>query len=95
MRRHAKRSQALTGSKAFTTVGDAQEAGRGAQLAGEVGAAPTLKLGPRGERVAQGEIEEAVRARLMEVPGARFSVGGGGLGEKLSLISTPATTRKR
>ncbi len=27
-----------------------------------------------------------MRARLMEVPGARFSVGGGGLGEKLSLI---------
>ncbi|MHA4837703.1 efflux RND transporter permease subunit [Sphingopyxis sp. MSC1_008] len=73
--------------KAFTTVGDAQEAGRGSQLAGEVRrGALTLKLGPRGERVGQGEIEEAVRARLVQVPGARFSVGGGGLGEKLSLI---------
>ncbi len=73
--------------KAFVTVGEAQEAGRGAQLAGEVRrGALTLKLGPRGERDRQSEIENAVRARLVRVPGARFSVGGGGLGEKLSLI---------
>jgi hydrophobe/amphiphile efflux-1 (HAE1) family protein len=73
--------------KAFVTVGDAQEAGNGAKLAGEVRrGALTLKLGPRGDRDAQTDIENAVRGRLVQVPGARFSVGGGGLGEKLTLI---------
>src|SRR3546814_1671178 len=53
--------------KAFVTVGDAQEAGRGAQQAGEVRrGALTLKLGPRGERDGQGDIENAVRARLVQ-----------------------------
>jgi multidrug efflux pump subunit AcrB len=86
-----KARKALAGidgaEKAFITVGDAREAGRGDQQAGEVRrGALTLKLQPRGGRAGQSDIENAVRSRLVQVPGARFSVGGGGLGEKLSLI---------
>jgi multidrug efflux pump subunit AcrB len=71
----------------FTTVGDAQSAGGGLKQAGEVRkSALTLQLAPRGMRKSQTVIENAVRARLLTVPGARFAVGGASLGEKMSLI---------
>ena len=71
----------------FTTVGNGQQAGFGGAGAGEVRRASlTVTLGARGERPKQKDIESAIRARLLTVPGARFTVGQGGLGEKLNLI---------
>ncbi|MEH6351042.1 efflux RND transporter permease subunit [Pseudomonas sp. 3JA] len=71
----------------MTTVGGAQPAGRGQTQAAELRrAAMTLVLSPRGTRPAQADIENQIRVALLEVPGARFSMGSGGLGEKLSLI---------
>jgi multidrug efflux pump subunit AcrB len=78
----------------FTTVGDAQQAGGGIKQAGEVRkSALTLQLTPRGERPSQTVIENAVRARLLAVPGARFAVGGASFGEKMSLILSSDNTQ--
>ena len=71
----------------FATVGKAQSAGPGGAQAGEVRRASlTLTLGPRNDRPSQQVIEKAVRERLLDVPGARFAIGGGGPGEKLTII---------
>ena len=72
----------------FTTVGEPQVGGGMAvSAAGEVRKGTiTVTLAPRDSRPHQREIENAIRARLAAVPGARFSVGGGGPGEKLSLV---------
>ncbi|MCL1621622.1 efflux RND transporter permease subunit [Ralstonia pseudosolanacearum] len=71
----------------MTMVGDAQSVGGGQTQAGEVRRATmTLVLAPRGERLAQADIETQVRRALVNVPGARFSLGVGGPGEKMSLI---------
>lgn len=71
----------------FTTVGDAQQVGRGVQQAGEVRkGALILTLAPRGQRPRQVVIENALRANLGAVPGARFHIGSGGPGEKMQLI---------
>ncbi|MGC4027935.1 MAG: efflux RND transporter permease subunit [Steroidobacteraceae bacterium] len=71
----------------FTTVGNAQEAGRGQTLAGEVRRGSlTLALAPRGERPKRIQIEEAVRQRLLTVPGARFTLSGSGPGQTLGMI---------
>jgi multidrug efflux pump subunit AcrB len=74
-------------SSVFTTVGDSSDAGGGMQQAGEVRrGALTLTLAPRGERAPQVEIENAIRQKLLDVPGARFTLSSGGVGEKLQLI---------
>ena len=83
--------QAITGiagiQGVFATVGDAQQAGVGIQQAGEVRkGALILTLKPRGQRGRQVDIENAVRARLQSVPGARFALGLGSPGEKMQLI---------
>lgn len=71
----------------MTTVGVAQPAGRGQTQAAELRRATmTLVFTPRGTRPAQVDIEKHVRVALLDVPGARFAMGSGGLGEKLSLI---------
>ncbi len=71
----------------FTTIGSAQQAGFGQIQAGEVRKASLVViLGKRGERPKQHAIEADIRAALLAVPGARFTVGSGGLGEKLNLI---------
>jgi multidrug efflux pump subunit AcrB len=71
----------------FTTVGDSADAGGGMMQAGEVRLGSlTMTLTERGERESQGEIENAIRQKLADVPGARFTLGGGGLGEKMQLI---------
>lgn len=64
----------------FTTIGGAQQTGdvRTGSL--------TLILSARNERPSQVEIEGAVRKALVQVPGVRFSMSGGGPGEKLQLI---------
>ncbi|QUX92347.1 RND transporter [Marinomonas sp. A3A] len=66
----------------FTTVGVA--GGEGSS--GDIRKSKlTLILKERGERATQSEIEKTLRSVLINVPGARFSVGGG-LGQELSLI---------
>ena len=71
----------------FTTVGEAQQTGAGSKQAGETRkGALILTLAPRDERDRQVAIENLVRGRLVEVPGARFSMGSGDIGEKMQLI---------
>jgi multidrug efflux pump subunit AcrB len=71
----------------FTTVGVSQIVGGGLLQAGEVrNGSLTLSLADRGKRPVQTEIERAVRRALLNVPGARFTVGAGGPGEKMQLI---------
>ncbi|MDN8286315.1 efflux RND transporter permease subunit [Acinetobacter baumannii] len=71
----------------FTSVGTPQEAGQGTTQAGSVrNASLTLIMSPRGQRESQLAIENNVRQKLENVPGARFSLSGGGPGEKLQLI---------
>lgn len=71
----------------MTTVGVSQPAGGGKSQAAEVRRATmTLVFSERGARPSQINIENQVRGVLREVPGARFSMGAGGLGEKVSLI---------
>jgi multidrug efflux pump subunit AcrB len=70
----------------FTTVGAAQGDGPSSSAAEVRRATVTLRLKPRGERPRQLEVENAMRHALLSVPGARFSIGGGGPGERLSLI---------
>lgn len=72
----------------FTAVGGSLRfSGGGLRRAGEVREGSlTLILEPRDERPSQNEIEQAVRQALKQVAGARFTVGGGGPGEKMSLI---------
>ncbi|ENX23112.1 hypothetical protein F892_02355 [Acinetobacter vivianii] len=71
----------------FTSVGTPQEAGQGTTQAGNVrNASLTLIMSPRGQRETQLTIENNVRQKLENVPGARFSLSGGGPGEKLQLI---------
>lgn len=67
-----------------------------AQTAGVRFGTMTLMLTPRGVRQSQATIEAMAERRLARVPGARFSLGNGGLGEKLELVltsdNTPALT---
>jgi len=67
--------------RVMTTVGD------GAAQAGDARRATLiLVFAARDKRPPQVDIENRVRQALAEVPGARFSLGAGGPGEKLSLI---------
>jgi len=70
----------------FTTIGQPQQAGRGPQQAGRIEkGALVLALDPRSKRPPQADIEKQVGARLLAVPGARFSIGAGRPGEKMQL----------
>jgi multidrug efflux pump subunit AcrB len=71
----------------FTTAGDPQQAETGSVSPGEVRKGSLiLKLTDRKHRASQTSIETVVRERLSQVPGARFSLGTGGPGEKMQLI---------
>ena len=71
----------------FTTLGGAQEGVSSRPQAGEGGEGSLiLTLKPRDQRAHQKAIETLVRQRLLQIPGARFTVGSGGLGEKMQLI---------
>jgi multidrug efflux pump subunit AcrB len=72
----------------FATVGEGTQSATGPAQAGEVRRGQlTLTFTPRGTRPEQLEIENAVRERLIAVPGARFALGGGGApGEKLQMV---------
>jgi multidrug efflux pump subunit AcrB len=73
-------------SHLFTAIGSSQP-GNGMLRAGEVReGSVTLTLNEREQRPSQGVIEQAVRQALRQVAGARFSLGVGGPGEKMSLI---------
>lgn len=79
----------------FTIVGDSQMIGGGQLQAGEVRkAALVLTFSERGHRPSQQAIEDSIRSRLVKVPGARFTLGNGGPGERMALIlssdNTPA-----
>lgn len=67
----------------FATVGNTQRGGGSGELRT---ATLTLVLAPRGQREPQQSIEAAVRGRLLNIPGARFSIGGGGPSQKLQII---------
>jgi multidrug efflux pump subunit AcrB len=70
----------------LSTVGVASE-GEGDSAIGEVRRGALLvTLAPRSERQDQISIESAIRSALRAVSGARCTVGGGDLGEKLALI---------
>ncbi|MEN1832801.1 efflux RND transporter permease subunit [Pseudomonas lijiangensis] len=84
-------SRAITGipgiEHVMATIGVTQPAGHGQSQEAELRRAMmTLVLSARDTRPAQVDIENQVRTALRDVPGARFSLGTGGLGEKMSLI---------
>lgn len=71
----------------FTTIGNPKIAGIERSQGGEVRKGTLiLTLRPRYERASQIDIENTIRKKLREVPGARFTVGTGGPGEKLSIL---------
>jgi multidrug efflux pump subunit AcrB len=82
-----RRLRSVSGVQAvLSTVGVAGE-GEGESQIGEIRRGALLvTLAPRSERQDQTSIESALRNALTPVPGARFSVSGGNLGEKLALI---------
>lgn len=82
-----RRLQLIDGvQQTLSTVGVAGEAEADVAI-GEVRRGVMLvTLAPRGERQDQTAIENAIRRALQPVAGARFSVSGGDLGEKLALI---------
>lgn len=68
----------------FTMIGAPSEGG---EDIGEVRRASLmLLLAPRGERPPLQDIERQAREKLAAVPGARFTVGGGGPGGEFSMI---------
>ncbi len=71
----------------FVTVGEAQRAGPSSSNPGEVRKA-TLKVNmvERGKRPSQQAIEKQIRARLQGIAGMRWSISGGGPGEKLQIV---------
>ncbi|HSI84550.1 MAG TPA: efflux RND transporter permease subunit, partial [Candidatus Methylacidiphilales bacterium] len=70
----------------YSSVGEGQRIGAVTQ-AGEVRKAIlTVTLAERSKRPSQKEVENVIRARLLQVPGARFSLGTGGAGEKMQLL---------
>ncbi|MFT3829873.1 MAG: efflux RND transporter permease subunit [Opitutaceae bacterium] len=73
----------------YTTVGVGAAGDFGsADSAGEMRKASlSLQLAPAGERErSQQQIEALLRVRLVAIPGARLSVGGGGMGETVSVV---------
>lgn len=82
-----RRLQSIGGVRqVLTTVGVAGEADSEAAIGEVRRGALLVSLAPRGERQDQLAIEKAIRHTLQSVAGARFSVSGGELGEKLALI---------
>jgi len=72
----------------YTSVGAGVADNFGSDSAGEVRKANlALQLTPAGKRErSQQRIESILRGRLDAIPGARVSVGGGGMGEKVSVV---------
>jgi len=73
--------------RVFVMVGTPQAAGRGMMTAGEVRKASVVVLfTDPSTRPKQRDIENQLRADLQKIAGARFSMGGGGPGEKIQII---------
>jgi hydrophobe/amphiphile efflux-1 (HAE1) family protein len=73
----------------YTSIGTGSSGGMGSSgSAAEVRKATlTMQLTPAGDRDrSQQEVETVLRERFAEIPGARFSVGGAGSGQKVSLV---------
>lgn len=71
----------------FTMIGNARDAGMGQKQAGEVRRGSLfITLTPHNTRPGQTEIENTIRTKLLQVPGARFNISTGGPGEKLTII---------
>jgi multidrug efflux pump subunit AcrB len=71
----------------YVSAGAAQRAGGPTLGAGEVRKASlTVMLTSRDVRPSQTEVENRLRALIVSVPGLRWSIGGGGPGEKLGLV---------
>jgi multidrug efflux pump subunit AcrB len=82
-----RRLQSISGvQQVLSTVGVAGEAEGETTIAEVRRGAMLLTLAPRGERQNQTSIENEIRRALRSVAGARFTVSGGNLGEKLALI---------
>ena len=74
-------------SSVYVTVGTAQRAGGPALSAGEVRMASiVVMMSARGDRPTQTQIENRMRPLLQAVPGMRWSISGGGPGEKLAVL---------
>jgi hydrophobe/amphiphile efflux-1 (HAE1) family protein len=71
----------------FTTIGaGGRERHTGANAGDSRKASLMVSFVSYKERPSQQEIEALIRPRLEQIPGARFSMGGGGPGEKLDLV---------
>jgi len=71
----------------FLMAGTPQAAGRGMMMAGEVRRASMVVLFiDQGSRPKQRDIENQLRSELQKIAGARFTMGGGGPGEKVQII---------
>lgn len=68
-------------------TGAADDFGSGNSAAETRKATLTLQLSPAaGRDRSQRELEALLRERLIAIPGARFSVGGNGMGQKVSIV---------
>lgn len=70
----------------FAAVGTSPGSSDSSALNDPRTASLTLMLAPRNQREPQESIEHAIRAALRDMAGVRFTVGSGGLGERLELI---------
>jgi multidrug efflux pump subunit AcrB len=75
-------------ARIFTAVGQEREAGpTGGGAAGEVRRASLrVTFTERGDRPDQRQIEEELRRRLQDLPGARVSISSGGPGAQLAIL---------
>ncbi|WP_095067697.1 efflux RND transporter permease subunit [Pseudomonas sp. Irchel 3A18] len=74
--------------RVLSTVGAAQADSDNLQGGDVRRGALDVTLMPRAERGDQTSIENTLRAALQSVPGARFTVGSGNIGEQMSIILT-------
>ncbi|GFM85735.1 acriflavin resistance protein [Pseudomonas cichorii] len=74
--------------RVLSTVGAAQADSDNLQGGDVRRGALDVTLMPRAERGDQTSIENSIRAALQSVPGARFTVGSGNIGEQMSIILT-------
>ena len=77
-------------TRVYTAVGSGVQSGGGPRAASAVGEVRSASLvlsltEPEQRSLTQKDIEKLVRERLTQVPGAKFSVGSGGSGEKYAV----------
>ena len=77
----------------FTAVGTSQANDRGLTITDARRGTLTLTLIDRDQRVRQSDIERQVSQVLVDIPGAKFTVGAGNFGSQLSLILASDNTQ--